>query len=150
MAAPIAGRSLKAHLDGAPGPDGVVGEYLAEGAIAPIVMLRHGRWKFVHCPADPDQLYDLADDPEELANLAAEPSHASRIAGFRAEVARRWDLPRLHDEVLASQLRRRVVDQALAVGRRHPWDYQPWPDASDLYIRNTMKLDDLEARARFP
>jgi len=150
LAAPIAGRSLAPHLEGIPGPDGVVGEYLAEGAIAPLVMLRQGRWKFVHCPADPDQLYDLESDPEELRNLASEPAHAALAARFTAEVAARWDLPRLHEEVLASQRRRRLVYEALDRGQRRSWDFQPWRDASRLYMRNTMKLDDLEARARFP
>ncbi len=148
LAAPIAGRSLKPHLVGAPGPDGLVGEYLAEGAIAPIVMLRQGPWKFVHSPADPDQLYDLAVDPEELDNLASAPRHGPVVASFMAEVGRRWNLPRLHDEVLASQRRRRLVDQALAQGRRRSWEFQPWRDASQLYVRNTANLDDTEARAR--
>ena len=63
----IDGRSLLPHLSGSDGHDEVVGEYLAEGAIAPIVMIRRGRWKFVHSPADPDQLYDLAADPRRAA-----------------------------------------------------------------------------------
>ena len=150
LAAPIAGASLKPHLDGAPGPDGVVGEYLAEGAVAPIVMLRRGRWKFIHSPADPDQLYDLEADPEELNNLAADPAHSAIVATFTTEVASRWDLPLLHEQVLASQRRRRLVYEALDQGQRRAWDHQPWRDASQLYMRNTMKLDDLEARARFP
>ncbi len=45
------------------------GEYLAEGAVAPMYMLRRGPWKFIHTPTDPDQLFNLADDPEELKNL---------------------------------------------------------------------------------
>jgi choline-sulfatase len=128
----------------------VVGEYLAEGAIAPIVMLRQGPWKFVHSPADPDQLYNVDEDPEELANLASDPGHGAVVAGFRAQVAERWDLARLHDAVLASQRRRRLVGQALDQGGRRPWDFQPWRDASRQYMRNTMKLDDVEARARLP
>lgn len=150
VASPIAGRSLTPHLQGGDGPDGVVGEYLAEGAIAPIVMLRRGRWKYIHSPADPDQLYDLQTDPEELANLAADPVQARVVADFTAEVAARWDLPRLHEQVLASQRRRRLVGRALDQGRRRSWDFQPWRDASGLYIRNTMRLDELEARARLP
>src|SRR5256886_17407621 len=37
-AAPIDGRSLLPALEGGAGPGQVVGEYLAEGAVAPIVM----------------------------------------------------------------------------------------------------------------
>ena len=40
---PLDGRSLLPHLSGAPGHDEAVAEYLAEGAIAPIVMIRRGR-----------------------------------------------------------------------------------------------------------
>ena len=68
---PIDGRSLTPHLDGRPGHDEAIGEYLAEGAIAPMVMIRRGRFKFIHSPPDPDQLYDLAADPGERDNLAA-------------------------------------------------------------------------------
>jgi choline-sulfatase len=149
-ATPLDGRSLVPQLGGAPGSDEVIGEYLAEGAVAPLVMIKRGRWKFVHCAVDPDQLYDLRADPDERVNLAEQDSHAPVLGEFRAEVARRWDLPRLHADVLASQQRRHLVDRALRTGRYTPWDYQPMRDASRLYVRNDRDLGDLEAMARFP
>jgi choline-sulfatase len=149
-ATPLDGCSLVPQLGGAPGRDEVIGEFLAEGAVAPLVMIKRGRWKFVHCPVDPDQLYDLRADPDERVNQAADTSHARVLAEFRAEVARRWDLPRLHADVLASQRRRHLVDRALRSGRYTPWDYQPLRDASRLYVRNDQDLGDLEAMARFP
>jgi len=153
-ATPLDGRSLVPQLEGRPGsgPDEVIGEYLAEGAIAPLVMIKRGRHKFVHSPADPDQLYDLGADPDELQNLAAEPqSDAVRglLAEFRAETARRWDLDGIHAAVLGSQARRLLVNEALRAGRHTPWDFQPQRDASRLYVRNDQDLGDLEARARF-
>src|SRR2546429_180938 len=78
---PLDGRSLLPHLSGTPDRDEVVAEYLAEGAIAPIVMIRRGQHKFIHSPADPDLLFDLASDPHELANLAGDPAWAG--AGWR-------------------------------------------------------------------
>ena len=48
----IDGRSLAPHLRGAGGHDEAIGEYLAEGAIAPIVMIRRGAYKFIHSPVD--------------------------------------------------------------------------------------------------
>jgi choline-sulfatase len=128
----------------------VIGEYLAEGAIAPLVMIKRGRYKFVHSPVDPDQLYDLLDDPEELRNLARDPQHAARVAELRAEAARRWDMPALHAAVIASQRRRHLVYRALRTGRYTSWDHQPLRDASRLYVRNDQDLGDLEAMARFP
>lgn len=41
---------------------------------------------------------------------------AAAVAGFRAEVAQRWDLARLHEDMLASQRRRRFVAGALRQG----------------------------------
>ncbi len=147
---PLDGRSLLPHLAGTGGHDLVLGEYLAEGAVAPMVMIRRDGWKFIHSPADPDQLFDLTADPGERTNLAADPAQSARIAAFRAEVAARWDLPRLREQVLESQRRRRFVDAALRRGTLHGWDWQPRQDATRQYIRNHMDLDDLEAAARFP
>jgi choline-sulfatase len=153
-ATPLDGTSLVPQLEGGAGAgaDDVIGEYAAEGAIAPLVMIKRGRHKFVHSPADPDQLYDLATDPDELRNLAVDPTPAVRpvLAGFRAETARRWDLPAMHAAVVASQRRRLFVNEALRTGRHTSWDFQPQRDASRLYVRNDRELADLEASARFP
>jgi choline-sulfatase len=160
-AAPLDGHSLVPWLGGgkrqtaapagtAAGADVVIGEYLAEAAIAPVVMIRRGQLKFVHSPVDPDQLYDLTADPQERVNLAADAAQAGVVAAFRAEVAQRWSLPALHAEVLASQRRRHLVYAALRSGRYTPWDFQPLRDASRLYVRNDQQLNDIEAMARFP
>jgi len=150
-ASPPDGTSLMPQLTaGTQAHDEVVAEYLAESAIAPIVMIRRGRFKYIHCPADPDLLFDVAADPDERENLATRPDHAPLLAEFRAETARRWNLPELHAQVLASQRRRHFVYDALRQGRYQPWDFQPVRDASRLYIRNDQELNDLEDMARFP
>jgi choline-sulfatase len=152
-AAPIDGQSLVPALEGGMVRNAVIGEYLAEGAIAPVVMIRRGQFKFVHSPVDPDQLYDLSSDPDERINLAAADSGdvaAARVTEFREEVARRWNLSDINEAVLASQQRRHFVYSALRQGRYQPWDFQPRRDASRLYIRNDQELNDLESMARFP
>jgi choline-sulfatase len=146
----IDGRSLVPHLETGEGRDEAIGEYLAEGAVAPIVMIRRRNHKFIHSPGDPDQLYDLKRDPGERENLAARAEEAERVDEFRREVARRWNLAALDAEVRASQQRRRLVDAALNKGAQRSWDFQPIRDASKAYVRNTTALDDLEALARFP
>lgn len=154
MMGPHDGHSLLPHLNGdsanGGGRDEVIGEYLGESAIAPIVMIRRGPLKFIHSPADPDQLYDLAADPDELVNLAPLPAHAETVAAFRAEVAERWALDRIHGEVLASQQRRRLIAAAAEKGVARSWDFQPFQDAATQYVRGHMDLEDLEASARFP
>ena len=150
FATPLDGHSLVAQLGGAPGRNEVIGEYCAEGAIAPLVMIKRGRYKFVHSPVDPDQLYDLLEDPDELRNLAPEAAQSARVEAFRGETAQRWDLPALHAAVIGSQQRRHLVYEALRLGRYTPWDFQPARDASAQYVRNNQDLGDLEAMARFP
>ena len=132
---PPDGRSLVPLLKGdAPaGDETVASEYLAEGTYAPCVMLRRGPLKYVHCPGDPDQLYDLENDPDELVNLADE--RRGVAADFAAEVERRWNLPALRERVLASQQRRLAVARALRVGEPAVWDYAPPDESRDRYVR---------------
>jgi choline-sulfatase len=144
------GRTLLPLLSGTPDRDDVVAEYLAEGAIAPIVMIRRGHLKFIHSPADPDQLFDLGCDPHERVNLAADPDSAQLVGDFRRQIAARWDLQALDRAVRLSQRRRRVVSKALGTGVPAPWDFTPAYDAPRRYIRNHMDLGDLEEMARFP
>ena len=44
-------------------------------------------------------------DPDEVADLAHDPTHADVLADMLAEVQRRWDMPRLSREIIASQRR---------------------------------------------
>jgi choline-sulfatase len=125
-------------------------EYAAEGSITPMVALRQGAWKYVHCPADPDQLYDLAADPDEDRNLAADPRAAEVLAHFMLIAEKRWDLAAYDAEVRQSQARRWVVYDALRNGAYYPWDHQPLRLASERYMRNHMDLNVLEESKRFP
>jgi choline-sulfatase len=136
-------------LLGSPGGDlrgAVPAEYLAEGVTAPAVMLRRGRHKFVACPGDPDQLYDLEEDPTELVNLAERPEHDPTVAVFREEVARRWDLESLERDVLASQEERRLVLSGLREGEPPRWDFEPSPQPR--YVSAGVDLYHLQRRAR--
>jgi choline-sulfatase len=150
-AAPLDGRSLVALARGeSTSEQAVYAEYMGEGAIAPIIMIRRGSLKFIRAPGDPDQLYDLAGDPDELVNLAADPAWRATTERFLAEIRQGWDLDRIASEVLASQRRRRLVAAANAIGVLQSWDYQPHRDASSEYVRSHLDLEAIEAAARFP
>ncbi|WP_137156501.1 choline-sulfatase [Rhizobium sp. FKL33] len=144
------GESLVPVINGAPRVSPVLMEYAAEASYAPLVGIREGKWKFIHCPLDPDQLYDLDADPKELRNLAADPAYADVVADFRARVAARWDMDAFDKEVRESQARRWVVYEALRNGAYYPWDHQPLQKASERYMRNHMNLDNLEGDKRYP
>ena len=128
----------------------VVGEYLGEGAIAPILMIRRDDWKYVWSPADPPQLYDLAADPAELHNVAGsgDAHHVAVAAGFEHEVLDRWDPSAIDAAVRAGQHARRVVDGAMRQGRFSGWDHHPAVDATQQYMRNHLDLNEVEAGRR--
>jgi choline-sulfatase len=114
-------------------------------------MIRRGRYKYIYSEPDPEQLYDLVSDPNEVHNLASQPEYETLREGFKAEVEARWHPQSLHQSIIDSQRRRRMVYGALTSGHLYtPWDFQPFRDASRQYMRNHLDLDDLERTARFP
>ncbi len=123
----------------------VLGEYLGEGAIAPILMIRRGDHKYVWSAPDPPQLYDLAADPCELHNIAD--THPAATV-YENEVHATWDVAAIDAEVRSSQRARAQVDRALRQGRYTSWDYQPTTDASNQYMRNHLDLNEVEASRR--
>ena len=143
------GRSLVEQLAGV--EDGlriVTGEYLGEGAVAPIFMLRRGNLKYIFSQPDGEQLFDLDADPHELNNVADATEYLADAASFRSEVRDRWDVSQILVDVLQSQADRRVVDAALRKGRYSAWDFQPSTDATGQYMRNHLDLNDVESGRR--
>lgn len=149
---PMDGVSMVPHLKGKDTHDTVFAEYMGEGTIAPMMMIRRGAWKYITCPADPDMLFNLADDPQELNNLAnsTEPKAKQMYETFVAEAKAKWDMEAITQNVLVKQRQRRLVHRALKQGKWVPWDYRVPDDSQDKYIRSHMELDELERRARFP
>jgi choline-sulfatase len=149
LARPTDGRSLYPLLTGATeNPQRTAwGEYLAEGTVAPMYMLRRGPWKYIHCPTDPDQLFNLIDDPNELNNMAA--SHPI-AAKFHSELVAKFDIPKINEAILESQRARLMMFEALKSGSHFPWDFQPLRDASEQYTRNHMSVTDRDLQSRFP
>ena len=123
---------------------------MGEGSTAPMLMIRNGQLKYITCPTDPDQLFDLASDPHELENLVDDPTYQETLRSFRAKADDHWDVNQVTDEVTESQRSRTLVRNALAKGQQTPWDFQPMQDASNRYMRNHLDLNDVEFGNRYP
>ncbi|KAF2094103.1 choline-sulfatase [Rhizodiscina lignyota] len=147
---PLDGKSFYGALLGEKAHDEVFGEYMGEGTISPVVMIRRGRYKYIASLVDAPQLYDMEDDPHEINNLAPSPENAFLAKMFADEVKAKWDLQRIHNDVLLQQRQRRVCWEALRQGKWEPWDYTPPNDGATKYIRSTLTLDELELKARYP
>ncbi|KAL1891372.1 hypothetical protein Cpir12675_004986 [Ceratocystis pirilliformis] len=158
---PLDGRSLIPHCEGRGADAKVYAEYTGEGTIQPLMMIKDNNWKFVYCPADETQLYNLADDPLERTNLVhllkkigpvtpALQAAEAKLRELEAEAAAKWDFENITKQVLLSQRKRRLVWSALIRGRFTSWDHNPGDDGRAKYIRSQTDLDDLERYARFP
>jgi choline-sulfatase len=106
--------------------------------------------KFIYSERDPCLLFDVHNDPREREDLSQSPPHRALFEAFLSEARNKWDMPAIHQQVLASQRRRRFVAGALTQGKLKSWDHQPLVDASQQYMRNHIDLDDLERKARYP
>ena len=148
---PIDGRSLMPLARGEDDPvDEAIGEYCAEMTGYPVIMIRRGHLKYIHCDSDPPQLYDLSADPMETKNVAEDPDYSRAAAQFAAEVAERWDGNALRKKIIATQKSRRALHAAMEAGASEPWDYNPPSDASQQYVRNNLDWTVAASRYRYP
>lgn len=149
---PIDGHSLAGMLCGEDKswPDEVMVEFTAEGTVAPCLVLRRGRYKYIYCEPDPGMLFDLDADPNELENLCGRGEYADIEREMESEILRRWDPPDLKRKVMESQQRRLFLQEVLMTGRHRPWDYQPWRDASQQFLRSGNSPTYVKGLARYP
>ncbi len=145
------GTSLLPLLDGdvaSRGADHAYGEYLAEGTLAPCLMIRRGRFKFIYSDADPIQLYDLEADPLELENLGGNDEHRETVSGFIEELRGIWHPEKLRTQIVESQRARLTIQKARSAGHPPPWDYQSFTNDREKYVRSGGAVADVEPRMR--
>lgn len=147
----VDGRSLLPLATGQSDPvDEAIGEYCAEMTPYPVIMIRRGEFKYMHCDYDPPQLYNVIEDPQEVINLATHPDYAELSQGFASEVKDRWNGELLREQVIATQKSRRALHNAMQSGSGDHWDYNPPSDASQQYVRNHMDWPVVAERYRYP
>lgn len=103
----------------------VVAEYLGEGTLEPIRMIRSGHHKIITTNGYPPQLFDLERDPGESKNLSGQKDYGAVEKKLLTEAGRNWDGPALKRAVLASQRDRLAIRSADRGGTPVHWDYGP-------------------------
>ena len=134
----------------AKGDDLAISHYAAECTDHPMVMFRKGDLKFIYCDCDDPMLFDLSADPKELKNLADDDKYRNSVESFTQQIRDKWDLSEVREDVIASQQARLFIQQVMDKKRTTSWDYQPYRDASDDYVRSHKELDDMAEVLRYP
>lgn len=143
------GKSLVPALHGKPLTAPVLVEHIDGGTAAPRVCVRDGNIKLTMSQAYPPQLFDLATDPLELINLAGT-GHVDepRLTKLIAET---WSLDTLLEDVVQSQIERKLIDNALSLGREELWDFTPRALTQNTnYVRRGDAFPTVEQRGYLP
>ncbi len=125
----------------------IAAEFLAEGVFEPTFMLRDQRYKCLYSQSDPPLLYDMQEDPRELNNLAGDDAHAEPLRRFTELGLAMWDAKALKARIIDDQNRRRLINDAHSHGRRPVWDFQPFTDASQQWVRAGKWTAEVEGKA---
>jgi choline-sulfatase len=139
------GQSLMPAIQGRPLNKPVFIEHIDGGTSAPRVCVRDGSFKLTISRAYPAQLYDLSQDPLECNNLAGQ-GHAQeeRLTQLAEKT---WPLDTLLADVIRSQTERKLIDNALCMGREEIWDFTPRSLAQNSsYVRRGDAFPDVERR----
>lgn len=126
-------------------------EHTDANALSPILMVRRGRYKYVHSERWGCQLFDLENDPNEVKNRIDEPELEGEKTSLRQLVLKRWGDPEaLRKRIVEDQNHRRFVWQCLTRGKRPVWDYQPFEDQTRRFVRSDAFLFDTEKNSILP
>lgn len=150
---PFDGNSMRKLLldgDDPAWPDTAISEYTAEGVRGPCRMIRRGRYKYVYTHGHDAMLFDLEADPLELSNLAGKPGTVDVEIELAARLAERWDADQVMARVMASQRRRRLVQQANKKGGATNWAFVARPGDERRFVRDAGAVVEAKARSRFP
>jgi len=147
----VAGDSLVGLLHQKKGgwKDCAVVEYYSEGVCQPMRMAVGGGMKYVYVHDEAPLLFDLKKDPHELKNCISDEMYCEQLDVLKKQVHSGWDGGLVRDEVMKSQQRRHMINEATSKGQQEAWDVQPHFDASEQYVRK-MNAQETSRALRVP
>ncbi|KIC13357.1 hypothetical protein RA20_24205, partial [Leisingera sp. ANG-Vp] len=100
-------------------------------------------------PPPPPQLYAPAAAPLEQVTRAGQgDADEARLTELAEQT---WPLDTLLDDVIASQVARKLIDNALSTGREEIWDFTPRPLTQNTnYVRRGDAFPEVEQRGYLP
>jgi len=112
-----------------------ISEYYGEGVIHAARMLRKGRYKYIYVHEEAPRLFDIEADPNEQVNLAGVPEFRQVEEEMRKILLDRWGVEAMEERVLRSQRERLLIKQAIPDDESNIWDFQPFFNARNQYVR---------------
>ena len=147
----LAGKSLRCLLENNSSNwhDIAISEMMFEGLTTAAIMIRKGKYKYVHINPNDRLLFDMESDPLEHNDLTNEESCRTVVAEFQTIIAERWDLDKITACIHLNQRRRNFIHKAHQIGRHVSWDFQPYKDGSKLYHRSHITWLEADKRDMF-
>ena len=141
---PVEGKSLWGLVTGGmqTSDEPVYSESTAEGALAPILMVKKKQLKYIRSGIDPEQLFDLDKDPNELYNLIGNPDYADEYKALSELSKRKWNIEELTEAINLSQKRRLFLHKTLQIGEQTSWDYNAPDQQVDQCLRGKKGYND--------
>lgn len=119
--------------------DEAIAEYYGPGVIEPWLAIRKGDYKYVWTRNAPELLFNLADDPDEQTDLSGDPAHAEALAKLKDRLLGRYDVEAVTQRAAHLKETRVFLHEALSTNAGYHWDYQPFFDATQQYVRGVNK-----------
>ncbi|WP_420179855.1 choline-sulfatase [Paenarthrobacter sp. TA1.8] len=114
--------------------------------VAPRFMVREGDYKLVYSEAYAPMLFNLRLDPHELKNLAGQDEHRDVELHLKDLIFERFDVVGLRERIISSQNDRRLVTQALSMGRTRDWKTGSTVEASIRFVVSGDAFPDVERK----
>lgn len=123
----VDGRSFLPFLKGAESGDGraVIAEYLGEGVLEPVRMVRWEQYKYIIVNGYPPQLYDLQTDPNENVNVAGRAKYSQVEARLKRLAEKGWNGAAIKSAIMQNQQSRLIVRSMKDYGGAPHWEYEP-------------------------